>query len=282
MANEKLEALIIVESPGWKLRLTDNDGASVEITVPSGYYYWSSVATEHGGTVSLLTALKTALDNGAGVTYTLTLDDDTNLGTGRLTIAVSAGNFAIVWDGTSGTSTELRDLAGFAGNISSSASAQGTKQVKRLWLPDSNHISDEPNPAAVGDPFGSEEFDYVAAVAPSGAVATTALNTRSLSRSFRYEPVLGFRRYRALETDGAYANASWQTFIRDIMGDTAGGAGVPFRFYADRANDALFWTLAFDLEEGPNPAASIPLVPGWRGARAHWAVEFVVRQYLNA
>lgn len=279
MANEKLEALIIVETGGWKLLLTDNDGAGVSIFIPAGYYYLTSAATEHGGSVSFLAAVKTALDNGAGVTYTVTLDDDTDLATGKITIAVSAGTFAIVWDGTSSTSTAPRDLLGFAGNIAATASSQGTKQAKRLWLPLSNHLSDEPNPAAVGDPFGTEETDYIAAIAPSGAPAMTVLNIRQVSRRFRYEPVLGYKRFKSLET---IANESWQTFLRDMMGDTAGGAGVPFRIYADRSSDALYWTVFFDVEEGSDPAAAVPLVEGWRGALAHWAVEFTARQYVNA
>jgi hypothetical protein len=231
--------------------------------------------------VSFLAQLKTSLDNGAGVTYTITLDDDTDTASGRVTIAVSAGTFAIVWDGTSATSTAPREILGFAGNISATASAQGTKQARRLWLPDSNHIADEPLPAELDAPWGTEEIDYVANVAPSGAASLTVTGMRQISRGFRYEPVLGFRRWRAHETDGAYANASWQTFLRDMMGDSAGGAAVPFRLYKDRSSDALYWTLFFDVEEGPNPAAGVPLDPLWRGARAHYLVEFTARQYVS-
>lgn len=267
----KLESLIVVPSAGWKLLLTDNDGASVSITITAGNYYLTSTAD--GGTRSFLAEVKLRLDNGAGVTYTVTQDDTNDSGsTGKVTIAVSAGNLAIVWDGTSGTSTALRDILGFAGNIAAAPSATGANHAKRLWMPNSARTPDEPDPAAVGDPFGQEETDYVPTVAPSGAYTGTVFNLRMATR-LRFDNLWGLKTRKSLET---ITNESLQSFYRDLM--TAGG--VPFRYHPDRNNDALYWTLFLDGESG-SKLITRPLSPGWVGARSLHSVEFFVRQYVH-
>lgn len=271
----KLESLIVVPSVGWKLLLTDNDGASVAITITAGNYYMNSIAD--GGVRSFLAEVAFRLTNGAGVTYTVTIADAVDglaAATGKVTITVSAGNLAIVWDGTSGTSTALRDILGFAGNIAAAPTATGTSHAKRLWLPNAARTPyAEEDPVVLGDPIGQEETDYAATIAPSGAYAASVFNIRQVWR-LRFDNLLGLKTRRSLES---VVNESLQRFYRDIMSP---GGGVPFRYYPDRANNALYFTLFLDPEGGRsfNP---VPMVANWVGQRSLWSNEWLVRGYVH-
>ena len=266
----KVESLIVFET-AQTLTLTDNNGAGVTISIPAGVYYLTSTAD--GGTRSLLAQLKLSLENGGGLTYTVTLSDDTDSATGKVTITVSAGTLAITW-----VSTTLRDILGFAGNVAAAASATGDYHAKRLWLPNADPTPDAPWPAANGDPIGEDETDYAVTMAPTGAHASTVLNVRN--RMFlRFENILGFRRYKAHETADAAGsrNCSFQTFYRDLM--EAGGG--PFRLYPDRSSDASYHTVFFDEETG-GVNRSITMGPkGYVGARSLHIIEFRVRQYVH-
>lgn len=267
----KYESLIVIPTGGLTLTLTDADGAGVTITIPAGNYYWTSVA--HGASVTFLAALMTALNNGAGVTYTATLDDTSDSSaTGKVTITPSSGTFSITWVGT-----VLRNLLGFTGDIVASAAATGQNQVKKLWLPSSARTPDEPDPTASEDPFGDEETDYQASVSPAGSYAATVLNRRNIRR-MRHDNVLGRKTRTALET---IVNESAQTWYRDHMGASGAGGGTPFRYYPDRSNDALCHTGFFDTDSG-RTFHSAPAVGGWVGARALFSIEFIVRQYVHA
>lgn len=266
----KLETLVVFET-AQTLTLTDNNGAGVTISIAAGSYYWSSTAD--GGSRSLVDEIKLRLENGGALTYTVTLSDGSDSATGKLTIAVSAGTFAITW-----VSTTLRDLLGFSGNIAAAASATSDYHVKRLWLPNADPTPDAPWPAANGDPIGEEETDYAVTMAPSGAAAMTVLNVRS-RMILRFENIYGYRRYKAHElADAAGAvNCSVQTWYRDLMD----AGGVPFRIYPDRSSDAGYHTVFFDEETG-GALRSIPMGPkGYVGARSLFIVEFRVRQYVH-
>lgn len=270
MALPKLETLIVVPASGWKLLLTDNDGVAVAITITAGVYYLSSIAD--GGVRSFLDEVKLRLDNGAGVLYTVALDDGADNSTGKITISVSAGVFTIVWDGTSGTSTALRDLLGYTGNITALVTLQAPQHVRRLHLPNVARTPDEEDATSLADPTGQEETDYVASIAPSGAYAASVFNIRMMWR-LRFDNLLGLKTRIALEV---VRNESLQRWYRDLMG----AGGVPFRYYGDRANDALYATVFLDPDSGRrfNPQL---VIAGWVGPRCLFSNEWIVRSYVH-
>lgn len=90
-----------------------------------------------------------------------------NTTTGFVTIAVTNGTFSITW-----TSTLLRDLLGYTGNITTQASVTTSKYPRGLWIPDcpvtlSGHIDAAPRVT-----------DLRQAVTPTGRVFGHIGNTR--------------------------------------------------------------------------------------------------------
>lgn len=267
MALPKLELRIIVPTGGWAITLTDADGAGVALTFPAGTYYLTSVAP--GGTLSFLAQLALTLTNGAGVTYTCTLDDNVDGSTGKVTITVSSGTFTITW-----TTTTIRDYLGFTGasTASSGTSAVSPNQVRNLWLPNVQREPQTPDPVlgeASAD-FGRPESDYMLTIAPSGVANRSIFSVRRLDKLV-FNPTLGQRLWLALEQ---VVNESFERFWIDW---TASG-GAPFRYHNDRSADATYWTLIFDADVSTIKAT--PIVRGWVGARSLWTVELGVRKHV--
>lgn len=264
----KLELRIIVPTGGWPLSLTDADGAGVALTFPAGTYYLTTVAP--GGTQSFLGQLALTLTNGAGVTYTVVLDDNSDTSTGKITVTVSSGTFTIAW-----TNTTLRDTLGFTGasTASSGTAAVAPNQARRLWLPNVQRQPETPDPALgeASQDFGRPETDYILTVAPSGASTGTVFSQRRVDKLV-FDPVLGQRMWLANEQ---VVNESFERFWLDWY--LAGSP--PIRYHNDRANDAVEWSLIFDADV----AALKPVcnVRGWVGVKSHWRLELGVRKYVT-
>lgn len=242
MALLKLEGMITVPTGGWSASITDNDG-TFTATVAAGDYFLTS-------TTSLLAAFKTALDNGAGVTYTVTVDDADPTGTGKVTITPSAGNVAITW-----TSTSLRDALGFTGNLSAASTQVSPSSSPYIYLPNVQR-----SPAMA--PEGSNGYvvnDSTVTVAPSG-------NAVGLQYNKRYINTLGFRFLLANKGWIAHevvANESLESFYNSTI-----GAVRPFRIHPDRSVDATFttWRAA-----GASEIALTPAIPNMTtGATSLW------------
>jgi hypothetical protein len=266
----KLESRIVVPVGGWEVSLTDADGTAVPVTVPAGDYYLNSVAP--GGTVSFVAAVKAALDNGAGVTYIVGVDDDIDGATGKVTIAVSSGTFSLTW-----TDTDLRDVLGFAGaSIATTTSATGTMHARHLWLPNTGHMAEQPDPA-FGEgtqDFGRAESDYASTCSPSGVTTATVFNVRRLAH-FTWEPLLGLKTWLS---DEQLLNESFERFWLDVMNGAHCDGGDPHRYYSDRSDDDGYWTLTWDGDgKDMRPSA---LVRSWVGPRSLWHLEYSTRKYV--
>lgn len=86
------------------------------------------IANSSRGATELATAFGTALSTATTDTVTVTVSSG-EAGTGLCTIS-STANIAITW-----TSTDLRDILGFTGNLAAATSHTGTLHVRGLWLP---------------------------------------------------------------------------------------------------------------------------------------------------
>ncbi|HYE58144.1 MAG TPA: hypothetical protein VD948_06545, partial [Rhodothermales bacterium] len=156
----KLESLIVVSSP-WTATHTDNDGTRT-ITIAAGNYYLTSAAP--GGSASFLATLKTAMDAGAGVTYTISCIDNTDVADGTISISASSGNFSITW-----VTPDLQTLLGFTGNVASTTLAASTRHATHLWLPNVNRMPGlAPEPTTMSHTLGKPILDYTCTEATSG------------------------------------------------------------------------------------------------------------------
>ncbi len=255
MANEleKYEGLITVPTGGWALSVqefTPNAGPAT-VTVPAGDYFWNSTAS--GGSASCLSTLASQLtSNGTlGGTYTATMSDDNLAATGKVTLAASGvTTFSVSW-----SSTVLRDLLGWTGNISGAASYVAPEHAERLWLPPVVNDSPEFPIGAVG----WQVSDYIATVAPSGY-------SKRLGYARRYRGVIKYRQVYASKMWKRHevtTNESLEKFWEDVIHP---GYGV--RFHPDRATDGTYvnWVLVSGDRFKPTPD-----VPGWQGARSLWS-----------
>lgn len=116
MSRGALSALIY-QASNWTVSAAGTATAVATVTASSSRYH-TDLATAFGAALSTATTDTVTVTISAGET-----------GTGLCTIT-STANLAITW-----TSTDLRDLLGFTGNLSAATSHVGTRQVRGLWLP---------------------------------------------------------------------------------------------------------------------------------------------------
>lgn len=214
----KFEARITVPTGGYTLTVTDSGGTATVTILTAGDYYLTSAT-------ALLSTIGTALTANATLagTYTLTLDDDSASSTGRVTIAASGGgNPSITW-----TSTTLRNLLGFTGNLSGAASYTSTNATKALFLPNVPRAE----PLVPDGHAGLRVSDATFTTSPSGVSKCLIYNTRYVNAlAFRF--LSGRKTYTQYET---YANESFESFW-------ANNVSVPWRYHYDRSVDGTYVT----------------------------------------
>lgn len=166
--------------------------------------------------------------------------------TGKLTIEPNSGVFSITW-----TSTLLRDLLGFASNISSQSTSTGTKQMGGVWLPDaplflaSGTIRSAPR-----------RTDKRQSKTPTGRTFSHVGNVRYEHHGLRYSHVANNRIWRVLEsTTGESLETFWL--------DTQVGQGSLSSFFA---LDARVTIVAHDGNTvGDSTSADQWQFNGWAG-----------------
>lgn len=120
-----------------------------------------------------------------------------------ITIAVTAGTFSITW-----TSTVLRDLLGFAANISAQTSATGTTAVRGVWQPDCPLTTMKRHRSA---PL---KTDMRQSRAPTGTVYANVGNERYQHDDVRWSHVPSHKAWRIDET---VTNESLQQWLDDTQ-----------------------------------------------------------------
>lgn len=219
MAHARLEALITVPDGGWSFTVNDGGGPDA-VTFAEGDTYYPS---------SLLTTLKSKMDTATGKVFTVTGAFGSS-GTGKVTISVSSGTYAIDWTGA----TVLRDVLGWTGNIAATATATSTNGMMGVWLPDCAISS-------AGDidfdSVGHLRTDAAFSVSPTGVVTFWHGTDQQSFRSITWPLV---SRSRAI--DVASSLLSWQEFVRDSLlgGVSAFAASITpptVTFYYDADNN---------------------------------------------
>jgi hypothetical protein len=225
------------------------------ITIPVGRYFLSSIGSG-GATRSLCDEIEFQMETmmGAGAS-SVTLDDDTDAATGKVTIARS-GAFAITW-----TSTALRNALGFTGNLGAATSHLAPNHAKYLFLSNVGRAGLMAPSASTG----ALETDQTISIAPDGTCYSLAYSVRTLD-SLDFRHLRGKKAWVALESS---TNESLERFFRDTL-------ALRIRFHADRAVDATFRTWVIEDATRYAPTA---FDERWvEGAETLWSIRFVVRE----
>lgn len=250
----RLEGRITIPSGGYNGTIDDSGGAGAAAwSVAAGTYYLNSPGSIGS---SLIDALSTAL-NTAAPTDTITVSiSASETGTGKVTIT-STGSTAIVW-----TSTALRDLLGFTGNLPAGTSWTGSAQARHLWLPNCAYKA----PNAVGTWRGWRESDS-RSVENAAGYGFNIMGQEKEVNALSWNAV---GRHLVWEANATTENASWERFCRDAIWGVAswGTPGGPLRFYPDAGDSSVYVTYRAQNVADIKPE---PLVPDYAGGP--WRVE---------
>jgi len=253
----KLEGRITVPS-GVTIAIVDSGGAAT-CAITAGDYYLS---TPGSGVNELIFQLQVDLtSSGAGDVWAVSIDAGED-GSGKVTIddtqMHSGGGWSITW-----TSTVLRDILGFAGDISGSTTAQtGSNHAKYLWIPDCPIIS----PYGAGDD-GTSETDARTVESPAGHVSVL-YSQRKTVLELSWEALSHAKTRIAGEST---TGESFEQFFADvILGEDrwATVPGGPIRVHWDAADDATYTTYAAagEIAKGFRPEQ---VQQGWIGLWKH-------------
>jgi len=180
MPNGRLEAQIYF-SANVTVSATNSIGGPSMCTITAGYYYPQE----------LVTAFQTALNAGRPSGWTVTKSWGES-GTGYVSIACSNTPWSISW-----TSTDLRDILGYAGNITAVSTTQtATTQTLGVWLAGACPYF---TPRAIGD-AGRYETDARTAEGPTGVIKGLYGNKLQALTGLRWSHVT---KARTLEATGA-------------------------------------------------------------------------------
>lgn len=273
MAYPKCEGPIVIPTGGWSISVqefTPNAGP-VTVTVAAGTYYLN---TTNGANSPLVTALKTALDGNATLTgtYTVSVDDGSNSSTGKVTIsATGVTTFNITW-----TSTDLRGVLGFTGNISGALTYTGDNQATYLWLPSVPRARIlAPEPTTTTYQLGLRRVDLTRATSPDGRSVRMVYNT-TYHDSFEFDFLTANKVFQSQES---VVNESFEKFYDDVIG----GSGLQFRYHRDRSDDSVYWTQVIeDAEEFRAEPMAGSGDRGWRqGASSLWGIRYRMTQAVG-
>jgi hypothetical protein len=230
----RLEGRITVPTGGW----TATVGGSTA-TIAAGRYYPST----------LLTAVGAAFATASGTTCTASASI-AELGTGLVSISFAVAK-AIVW-----VSTDLRDILGFTGNLSSASLHVGTRHLRGAWIPGCAYQA--PNVVSA-DWQGTREAD-VRSVSNASGYGWTHMGPEKIVNRLSWANVPRARTWMENEST---VGASFEQFARDVLWGEAtwGSAGGPVRFYPD-AGDIVYATYAVTNISAIRPT---PLFEDWAG-----------------
>lgn len=248
----RIEARVTIPTGGAAVSYTDSAGSGTA-TVPAGNYT---------GPTAVLAALVTAIQGLAGAigaNFTASLSAGES-GTGLVTMDTPDEPWSITW-----TSTTLRDLLGFAGNISAVTTAQvGTKQAKGLWLPDQPKWSPRGDEKSGGTNIGVTVTDTRQLISPLGHVQTLGGTSRKEIRGLRWE---GISQARALIRYESTSNESFEQFWLDTY---AGN----FSFFQRGAQWTIWWDADGSVTTTTVPVGLDECDP--KTLAANWVGRFIV------
>jgi len=216
------EALITIPS-STSITVTNSGGGPTVVSLTPGDYFLTSA----GGYSSLLAHIQArliAVRPPASGTWVVSMSTGTS-GTGQVTINCTSGTWSIDWT-TSTYGPQLRDLLGFAANLTGVSGAQtGPAQAKGLWFPNCTLNLD-------GHPLMAPKVtDRRASESPTGFTTTLVGTMKIKHRNLRYT-LVPEDRFR--EASAVLANASWEKFLDDTQlrqGSNLFKPGAPVQIY---------------------------------------------------
>lgn len=231
-------------------------GASVSIA--AGRYFLTSAGTD--GSTAFLTYLKNQLDAATSRTWTVTIADDTDTASGKVTLSVSGAATTATW-----SSSSLRDILGFDTNLSSGTSWTGANQATTIWLPNcgrSGVMSPEGGNGAI-------ESDASFALAPSGAAYSIGYTARYVD-TLEFRTLTGNKVWDYLESTG---NESLETFWGAVI-----KYGRAVRLYPSRDTDGTYRTFRLENFGEFRP---MPVIENWtESANSLWGISYRARKYV--
>lgn len=255
----KLEARVTVPTGGYSVAVTEvGGGAGGTATIPAGDYYVSS-----GDTLAddLLQEWADQINGLAGTSGTYTVSS-TNMGendSGKVVIsATGITSFGISW-----TSTVLRDLLGWTGNISGSLSYTAPEHCEAIWIPNCEYENENGGSTFAGwdesDLRGQESAAGHTFVLTGQRKEVQFLRWRAISRS------------KIWIVNESTVNESMQSFWRKaILAESswAKRAGGPIRWYPDADTDGTYTTYTIPAWKTYRPSK---LRENWVGGP--WTIE---------
>jgi hypothetical protein len=231
---------------------TNSVGGPSTVTIAAGSYYPTDLLTEFA------TQLNASRASGWTVSGAFTEG-----GTGLVTIHCTNVNWSITW-----TSTTLRDLLGFTGNISAVSVAQtGTNAMKGVWLPDC--------PISIEDDatVGAYLSDLRQSISPTGSVLSLVGNTYRRHRNVSWSHVSKARARATATTTMAYEAWFYDT---QMGGNASFAAGSRVALYVDATTPTL---LGYYQLADVNTTDMDQSVQGWAG---RWKVSLPTLIYQAA
>lgn len=206
--------------------VTDSNGGPTAWSVAAGSYYFLEL-------VAAFQAALIAATGAVGNNFTVTVSDGES-GTGKCTITTTDNPWSIAF-----TSTSLRDILGFTGNITNVNTAQtGTNHCIGLWLPDVPMIA--PHGADDGTEVAGTRVKAVTqTVSPTGAVWSFVGSGFEEYRGIRWE---GVSRARTKIIGEDVANESFEYFLEQCIWNGSGyfTAYPKMRLYWDADTDGTY------------------------------------------
>lgn len=224
----KLEGRITTDS--WDITI-DEGGGDVVVSLTDGTYYLSSEDSESDGLIAHLQSRLNS-DGSLSNTYTVSIAAGEE-GTGKVTLSADA-NFDVTW-----STTALRDLLGFTGDVDSASSYESSQSARSLWLPEGSppQTLNGTDVNWAGVPV-SNKRDQV----------NDAGYTYSLAGQKRTERMVTWpavKRHRVWDINETTENQSVEQFWEDVIYGSASWSarpGGPFRYYRDADTDGEYRT----------------------------------------
>ena len=233
----RFEAQIVVPVGGWAVAATNGLGGPSTVTVAAGSYYLSDLMLE------FQTQLNASRPNGWTVTGSFG-----EAGTGKVTIDDATHyNMSITW-----TSTDLRDVLGFSGNIVAASSAQtGAAHARGLWIPATPKVT----------PYGDLVFDRFTdlrqTVGPNGGVNTMQGTSFNGLDEISW-PMVSNARAVGTTTVGSF-QYFWALLMTGLYSYVTAGSAVTYYWDADSgSNSIVYLVMAADSKLSQ-------VVQGWTG-----------------
>lgn len=180
------------------ISVTTPAGGPTTVTLTAGSYYMLELASH-------LQSVLNAQRPGSVATWTVTISTTGTSPTGLTTIALTTGateSYSITW-----TSTDLRDMLGFASNISSQSTATGTLACRGVFIPDRPlNLDDDPRAAPMLTDLRETE-------SPTGYGLAVVGNVKYVHTGLRYAHVT---RERYMDTDSG-VTPSWARFVKNTQ-----------------------------------------------------------------